>query len=136
MAVTCCECTQPTSLYVSVSQKLRVLVLLRCRYLNEHQVGKNTNTCRLTSAMSKDAYDSADEAVKAPIKFIHSTICPVKATYRLGDRRLTLQTPICDVLRTPVDVVKEKFKVAINNTIHRTLVPDSRPVVAATPASV
>ena len=47
-----------------------------------------------------------------------------------------IKSPICDVLRTPVDVVKDKFKVAINNTIHRTLVPDSRPVVAATPASV
>lgn len=85
--------------------------------------------------MSKEVYDMADPATKIPVKYIHSTISSVKATYRLADRRLTLQTPICDILRTTNNIVKSKFKVAILNTIHRTLVPDPRAAVPATPVS-
>ena len=71
------------------------------RYLTEHQVGQNTNSCRVTSAMPQEDYDRAPPHVRDTIKFVHSTISPVKATYRVKDRRLSLQTPICDILRTP-----------------------------------
>lgn len=100
---------------------LHVLILLLHRYLNEHQVGDNINTCRLTSAMPEDKYESATSTIQAGVKFVHGPISAVKATYRIKDRRLTLQTPICDILRTPDELTKKKFKVAIDNTIHRSL---------------
>jgi|EP01043_Picozoa_sp_COSAG02_P017350 hypothetical protein len=65
---------------------------------------------------------AASTTIKDNVKFVHSPISPVKVTYRTKDRRLTLQTPICDVLRTTNDVVKKKFAVAIANTVHRSLV--------------
>jgi|EP01044_Picomonas_judraskeda_P012975 hypothetical protein len=102
------------------------------RYLTEHQVGQNTNSCRVTSAMPQEDYDRAPPHVRDTIKFVHSTISPVKATYRVKDRRLSLQTPICDILRTPDTVTKGKLLVAIHNTVHRSLAKPSGEAVMAT----
>lgn len=68
------------------------------------------------------------------VKFFHKAISPVKFVYRRKTCRLTLTSPICDVLRTPESVTTKKFAVAILNTYHRDLSKGwgRRGVIAAT----
>lgn len=98
-------------------------------YMVENQVGNNPGTCRITSVADDPEAPTAG-------KFFHKDISPVKFVFRRKTCRLTVTSPICDVLRTPESLTTKKFTVAILNTLHRNFSKGwGRRGVLATPAA-